>query len=117
MAMEPITRQLDRKVQFLRAGIIDDGMQRRRGDFQPYGSQVLAGKTPVSDGERFRSGEVARTMTDRFVVGYSALTASITVSDRLTCEGVTYGIAAKKEVGRRCGFEITAARVDDDLPA
>ena len=117
MATEPMARQLDRKVQFLRAGIIDDGIARQRGPFQPYGSPVLAGKTPVSDGERFRSGEVASTMTDRFVVRYSALTASITGSDRLTCDGVTYGISGKKEIGRRVGFEITAARIDDDLPA
>ena len=99
---------LDRRVQFLRAGMIDDGLQTRPGPHVPYGSPVAASKTPVSDGERFRAGTVAQEITDRFVVRYSALTASITGADRLVCEGVTYGIAGRKEIGRREGFEITA---------
>ena len=104
--------RLDRRVQFLRAAIIDGGMRQRRGDFLPYGSPVWASKTPISDGERFRADAVARDQTDRFVVRYSALTASITGKDRLICEGVTYGIAGRKEIGRREGIEITASRVD-----
>lgn len=108
---------LDRRVVFLRAGEADDGYQTRPGPHVPYGRPVWASKTPVSDGERFRAGEVAQDMTDRFVVRYSALTASITGADRLICEGVTYGILGRKEIGRREGFEITAGRVDDNLPA
>ncbi|WP_277022248.1 head-tail adaptor protein [Paracoccus hibiscisoli] len=104
--------RMDRRVQFLRAGIIDDGLQERLGPHVPYGSPVWASKTPISDGERFRADTVAQDRTDRFVVRYSALTASITGKDRLVCEGVTYGIAGRKEIGRREGIEITASRVD-----
>ena len=107
----------DRRVQFLRASVIDGGMRERRGAFIPYGSAVWASKTPISDGERFRADAVARNQTDRFVVRYSALTASIKGTDRLVCEGVTYGIAGLKEIGRREGIEITATRVDDDVSA
>ena len=104
--------RMDRRVQFLRAGIIDDGLQERLGPHVPYGSPVWASKTPISDGERVRADTVAQDRTDRFVVRYSALTASITGKDRLVCEGVTYGIAGRKEIGRREGIEITASRVD-----
>ena len=105
--------KLDRLVQFLRAETIDDGYQTRPGTYRPHGAPVWASKTPVSDGERFRADAVARDMTDRFVVRYSDLTAGLTGSDRLTCEGVTYGLIGIKEIGRREGFEITAGRVND----
>lgn len=109
---------MDRRVQFLRASEINDGYQTRLGPHEPYGSPVWASKTPVSDGERFRAGAVAQDMTDRFVVRYSALTASITGADRLTCEGVTYAVIGRpKEIGRREGFEITAGGINDNLPA
>lgn len=104
--------RMDRRVQFLRAGIIDDGLQERLGPHVPYGSPVWASKTPISDGERVRADTVAQDRTDRFVVRYSALSASITGKDRLTCEGVTYGLVGKKEIGRREGFEITAVRIE-----
>lgn len=109
--------KLDRRVQFLRASEINDGFQTRLGPHVNYGSPVWASKAPVSDGERFRAGAVAQDMTDRFVVRYSALTASLTLADEMICEGITYGIIGKKELGRREGFEITAGRVDDNLPA
>ncbi len=109
--------KLDRRVQFLRASEINDGYQTRLGPHEPYGSPVWASKTPISDGERFRGDAVMQYQSDRFVVRYSALTASLTLSDRMTCEGVTYALAGKKELGRREGFEITAGRVDDNLPA
>lgn len=102
---------MDRRVQFQRAPIIDGGLTTRHGPHEPYGSPVWASKTPVSDGERFRADQVTQDMTDRFQVRYSALTASITGADRLVCEGITYAIAGKKEIGRHEGFEITASRV------
>lgn len=108
---------MDRLVQFLRAGETDDGYQTRPGPHVPYGSPVWASKKPISDGERFRGDAVMQDQTDRFVVRYSALTASLTLADRMTCEGVTYALSGKKELGRREGFEITAGRVNDNLPA
>lgn len=102
---------LDRMVQFLRAASIDDGIQNRPGGFAPHGGRVWAGKTPVSDGERFRAGQVGAAITDRFKVRYSSFTAAITTADRLVCEGRTYAITGIKEIGRREGFEITASEV------
>ena len=108
---------MDRRVQFLRASEINDGYQTRLGPHEPYGSPVWASKKPISDGERFRGDAVMQDQSDRFVVRYSALTASLTLADRMTCEGVTYALSGKKELGRREGFEITAGRVDDILPS
>lgn len=104
---------LDRRIQFQRANIIDDGYQSRPGPHVAYGSPVWASKTPVSDGERFRADTVARDMTDRFVIRWSDWAAGITSADRLVCDGVSYGIIGRKELGRREGIEITAGRVDD----
>lgn len=102
---------LDRRVQFMRAGQIDDGIQTRPGGFAMHGSKVWASKTPISDGERFRAGQVGTSVTDRFRIRYSSFTAGITTADRLVCEGRTYAITGIKEVGRREGFEITASEV------
>ena len=102
---------LDRRVQFLRAQNIDDGLQTLKGAFAAYGTPVWAGKTPLSDGERFRADSIMREMSVRFVVRYSAFTAGITGSDRISCEGVTYAIGGIKEIGRRVGFEMTASEV------
>lgn len=103
--------KLDRHVTFLRAQMIDDGLQTRPGPFAPIGEAVWASKTPVSDGERFRADTVMQDMTDRFVVRWSSFTTSIRGSDRLECEGVIYGIGGRKEIGRRDFIEITATSV------
>ena len=107
------TGALDRRVQFMRTSMIDDGQSVRPGPFAPLGRPVWASKTPVSDGERFRADSVARDMTDRFVVRWSNFTATVSGSDRLVCEGVTYGVVGIKEVGRREGLEITAGRINE----
>ena len=103
--------KLDRRVQFMRASSFDDGLQVRPSGFVPEGGRVWASRRPVSDGERFRAGQVGSAITDRFQVRYSTLTAGITTADRLVCEGRTYAIAGIKEIGRREGFEITATEV------
>lgn len=99
---------LDRIVQFRRAVLADDGMTRSE-TWQDLGGKVWAGKSDVSDGERWRAAEVAAQITSRFVVRWSAFTAGITPRDRLVCEGRTYDIVGIKEIGRRNRLEITAA--------
>lgn len=105
--------QLDRRIQFLRATLTDDGLSKVE-TFNPHGYQVWAQKTELSDGERWRAGEVAAHVTARFRVRWSSFTAGLTPKDRLTCEGRTYDIAGIKEIeGRRQWLEITAAaRID-----
>ncbi len=103
---------LDRLVQFRRATLAHDGLANAE-TWADHGSPQWAAKRDVSDGERYRAGEVAASLTTRFQVRYSIFTAAITPKDRMTCEGREYNILGIKEVGRREGLEITAAvRID-----
>jgi len=106
-----IAGKLDRRVQFLRAGIVDDGLQSRPGPHLPHGAPVWASRHQISDGERFRSDGAFRDAVARFAVRWSQLSAGITETDRLICEGVTYAISGIKEIGRREGIEITVSKV------
>lgn len=101
--------KLDRRVQFRRAALVDNGLEEVE-TFANHGSPVWASKADVSDGERWRSGEVQAHITTRFQVRYSAFSAGLTPKDRLVCEGMEYDISGIKEVGpRRTRLEITAA--------
>jgi len=104
----------DRRIQFRRASLVDDGFSQVE-DFEDHGVAMWAKKNDVSDGERWRAGEVAAAITTRFMVPWSAFTVDLTPKDRLVCEGEEYEITGIKEAaGRRRWLEITAgARVDD----
>ena len=100
---------LDRRVQFLRAMQVDDGLAMVEA-FAPHGSPVWAKRKDVSDGERWRAGEVQAHVTTRFTVRSSSFTRAITPADRLMCDGREYDIAGIKEIeGRGTFLEITAA--------
>lgn len=111
MIRDPKIAQLDRRVSFLRSTLIDDGYQQIEGPFIPHGGVVWAAKMPVSDSEKFRNGVVDVTVTTRFQVRWSSFMAGITREDRLVCEGVEYGIAGIKEIGRREGIEISCITI------
>lgn len=101
--------KLDSLVQFRRATTTDGGFGVSE-TWADHGSPVWAEKKDVSDGERWRAGEVAAHITCRFVVRWSEFARAITPADRLVCDGVEYNIAGIKEVGtRRAWLEITAA--------
>ena len=99
--------KLDRRVQFERYTLTDDGFQKVK-QWAAHGSPVWASKQDVSDGERMRAGEVSATLTTRWVVRSSAFTRAITAKDALTYNGVTFAIFGIKEIGRNDMLEITA---------
>lgn len=103
----------DRVIRFIRPALVEDGFSQVEV-FADHGVALRGSKTDLSDGERWRAGEVAAHVTTRFVVRYSAFTAGLTPADRLICEGITYNISGLKEVGGRFReIEITAsARAD-----
>lgn len=105
--------RLDRRVQFRRAVLVDDGFQQVEL-WSSHGTLVWAEKRDLSDSERWRAGEVQAHVSTRFVVRWSAFTAAITPRDRLICAGREYDITGIKEgPGRRQWLEITAAvRID-----
>ena len=74
---------------------------------------VWAHVMPVRDSERFANSEVTASLTHRFQVRHSALTAAINAKWRLVYRDRNHDIVAVKEIGRNEGFEITAsARAD-----
>ncbi len=98
----------DSLVQFSRATLTDDGLSKVE-TWADHGAPMSASKADISDGERWRAGEVAANITSRFQVIWSPFTADLTPRDRLTCDGRTYDITGIKEIGRRKLLEITAA--------
>lgn len=105
---------LDRRVQFRRAVLVDDGFGQSE-EWHNHGSPVYASKRDISDAERLSAGQVQATITTRFVVRWSSFTADLDPTDRLSCEGREYNITGIKEVPdqRRRMLELTcAARAD-----
>lgn len=103
---------LDRRLRFERAVRTDDGFASAVSSWAHLAT-VAGSRADISDGERWRAGEVSAQVTTRFQVRWSPLAATITPADRLICEGVTYDVSGIKQIGRRVGLEITAtARAD-----
>lgn len=99
---------MDRRVQFLRATLVDNGLEQVE-TFSNHGATVPAQKKDISDAERFRAGEVQAHITTRFQVRWSAFTAGLTPKDRLSTEGRVYDVFGIKELDRRRTLEISAA--------
>lgn len=104
--------QLDRRIQF-RRNTPGEGSLGVTENWAAHGAPVPAMRKDISDGERWRAGEVGATITTRFTVRSSSFTRDVTPKDRLVCEGREYEISGIKEIGRRDFLEITAsARAD-----
>lgn len=104
--------KLDRRVQFTRATLSDDGFGQT-AVFTNYGSPVWASRRDVSDAERWAAGEQSATLMARFLVRASAFTRTITPKDRLTCDGREWSIVGIKEPEARGAIEITAVAGTD----
>lgn len=105
--------QRDRRVQFLRASVTDDGFQERVGAFAHLGPFVWGARKDVSDVEKMNAGQEQATLMSRFKIRSTGFTRQITPADRLICDGITFGIVGIKECDGRAGLEITAmARAD-----
>ena len=72
-----------------------------------------AEKMDVSDGERWRAGEVSAQVTTRFRTLSHAGTRAVLASDRIAFDGFVYDISGIKEIGRAEGIEFTANRRAD----
>ena len=104
---------LDTPVQFRRAMISDDGLAKAE-EFYDHGPLVFAARRDISDGEKLKAGEALASVTTRFTVRWSPLTADVTPKDRVVCDGREYQIVGIKATGgRQEAFEITAASRSD----
>ena len=102
---------LDRRVTFQRPETTDDGFSKVDVWLDLVATRAKV--TPVSDGERWRAGEVGASVTHRFQVRWLNALADLNPKDRLIYEGRVFNISGVKEMGRRDGLEVTAsARAD-----
>lgn len=102
---------LDRRVQFRRATMSDDGLAQVE-TWEDLGSPVWAKVSFLSDGERWRAAQVQAQATARIVVRYSRFSADITAADMVTCDGDEYEISDIKPLaGRGTFIELTVTRV------
>jgi len=106
--------KMDRRIRIERATATDDGFTSAGTVTWSLLAEVWAEVTPISDGERWRAGEVAAHVTHRFRIRYSSTAGSITAKDRIIYDGLEFNIAAPpKEIGRRQKLEITASASAD----
>jgi SPP1 family predicted phage head-tail adaptor len=99
---------LDRRLTILRSTTATNDFGEEVVSWEPL-TTVWASKQDIRDAERYAAQEVAAIITTRFRIRYSSLVAGMSPDDRVTCEGIEYGVTAVKEIGRREGLEITAA--------
>jgi SPP1 family predicted phage head-tail adaptor len=97
--------KLDRQITIERASVVLDGFGGEVRTWEPIAT-AWAAVMPISDGERWRAGEVAAHVTHRFQVRWGI---GVEVADRVLYDGRTFEISGVKEIGRREGQEITAA--------
>ncbi|MCC5984538.1 MAG: head-tail adaptor protein [Rhodobacteraceae bacterium] len=107
--------KLDRKAQFHRR-TLTQGAFGMEESWAPHGQPVWALRADITDGERWRAGEVAASVTTRFQVRSTEFTRGIDPRDRIECEGELFEIVGVKQAsqyGRRQLIEITASRRTD----
>jgi SPP1 family predicted phage head-tail adaptor len=104
--------KLDRRITAERASVTTDAFGGVVETWYELAT-VWAEKLDLSDGERWRTAEVAAQVTTRFRIRWRL---AVTVEDRIVCDGRTFEVHGVKELGRREGQEITcAARTSDEL--
>jgi len=103
---------LDRRVRIERFEAVTDALGGAVKDRQPV-KTVWASYRAISDGERWRSGQVENQSTARFVMRKKEV-PDLTTLDRLVFDGEVYVITGRKELGRGQWWEITAGASDAD---
>lgn len=104
--------KLDRRVQFLRATLADDGFSKVEV-FAPHGARVWAARQDVSDGEKMRGGMMSASIMARFTIRSSSYSRDLTPRDRIDQGGFVWEIVGIKEIGRNSFLEITAQARSD----
>lgn len=101
------------RVSFLRSAQVDDGFQLVAGTPVKLGT-VWAARRDISDGERFKAGQVASELVARFIVRSTDLSRSITPKDMLVQEpGDPLQIVGVKVIREGALIEITTAERSD----
>jgi hypothetical protein len=107
---------LDRRISIWRSMPVDDGTATVPGEPSEIGKRS-AKRSDISDGERFRAGELGQKLTTRWTVRSDALTRTIAGGDIIMHRGVTYDVVGTKEIpGRFVAIEITTGSRPDARP-
>jgi head-tail adaptor len=69
----------------------------------------------VSASEKMRGREVQAEIDTRFTVRLDSVTRTISATDRLVCEGLTYSVVGSREKQRGRWLEVDAVRRSDDV--
>jgi len=90
---------------------VADAMNEARPSWENHGP-IGAERRDVSDAERIRAAQEGVTLSSRFRVRASSLTAQVDGEWQLTCSGQLFSIVARREVrsesGALEGFEFSA---------
>jgi len=100
--------KLDRRITIERAANVVNAFNEQVATWTALQS-VRATVYPISDGERWRAGEVGATVTHRFRVRWTSILAAVTPKDRINYNGQIFDISGCKEIGRHEGIEFTAS--------
>lgn len=99
---------LDRRIILQRSTTTKDSFGQKIETFTTL-AIVWASYMPVSDGEKQRASETYSNITARFRIRWALAWADLNTKDRVSFDNRVFDILVAKEIGRRVGFEITAA--------
>jgi SPP1 family predicted phage head-tail adaptor len=104
----------DRRILILRATTSPDAYNEPIETWSTLVS-LWAEYKPLSDGERYRAGEMNASIMARFSILHATVNRTIDPRDRIQFDGRTWDITGVKAVDRNNGIEISAtARADAD---
>ena len=103
---------LTHRIQFLRRQVVTDDYG---GEVETWSevSSVWAEKEDLSDAERVRAMQVGASVTTRFRVRETSLTACLNAKDRVKCDSRIYEISGIKDAQDDRVLELTCVRLAD----
>lgn len=107
-----IAGPLDRRVTLRRATVATNDLGEEVQTWTNLAT-VWASRAEVSNRERFAAQETGSELVARYRIRYSQAVADISPRDRIVAEGAEHNITGVAQIGRREGFEITAAARTD----
>lgn len=108
----PATSFFNVVIDLMRPSSVDDGFQVAPGAGVSLG-RCWASRRDISDGEKFKAGEMAADLMARFVVRPTLLTRSVTPKDAILHNGQQLSIVGIKTISEGTLIEFTTAERSD----
>ena len=100
--------KLDRRLTLLRRDSITRDTQGAAVETWTAYATVWAGKEDLRGREFYAADQMQGRVTTKFLIRWRD---DVLLTDRLSCEGLTYKLTGAPEVGRRQGLELLAEAV------